>query len=89
MYMPTDLLYPSLDPIEERRLQSNRPASRAEIARRVLHSQHDALIAAQSPAEEAPARFAHRSAPDSMTRVRRGISRALIAAADRIGPEAA
>jgi len=89
MYMPTTLMSPSLDPIEERRLGANRPASRMEIARRVLRNQREEFLSGAAPVEEAPVRFAHRPAPDRVTRIRHGISRALNAAADRIAPEAA
>lgn len=87
MYMPTTFIYPDLDPIESRRLTEHRPASRMEIARRVLRAQRDEVITGQVAAEEAPARFARQATP--VRRVRLGISRALSAAADRIAPEAA
>lgn len=89
MYMPTTFPSSIHDPIEERRLTVGRPASRMEIAQRVLRVERDEHLSGQAPVEETPVQFTHRAEPDTMARLRQGISRALNAAADRIAPEAA
>lgn len=89
MFMPTTMLYPTVDPIEERRITRRRPASRLEIARRVLRAERSEMLSSQAPVAEPPAPATRGDESDSIARVRLGISRALNAAADRIAPEAA
>jgi|GEM_PF-3301318 len=84
----------TLDPVEQRRLRSGRPASRAEILGR--HAREFRLDAARAHYEaEAPVSpdrsyiTTNDSSLPGLVRIRHTISRMLMSAAQRIEPEAA
>lgn len=79
-----------LDPLEERRLKSGRPASRAEIYQRHLKESgknarfitYDQVIRDPAAATSRPS-----ETPGFVENIRRSLSDALATAADRIAPE--
>jgi hypothetical protein len=89
----------TLAPQELAHLKSSRPASRPEILAQHLRDKRTNTISVMAgqvlSAEAARAeqtsirRRLDQDTPSPMTFVRRGISRALMSAAERIGPEAA
>jgi hypothetical protein len=101
MFLPSSAYLTPIEPIERDRLKAGRPASRTEILDRHLRERrinaaaitHDQTLRTEAatsvrPAQTPPVSTAQ-TAPISLARVRRGISRALITAGERIGPEAA
>lgn len=98
MFAPYSPILPAIDPIERSRIESGRPASRSEILERYLRDNRLDGIGTMSD-QTLPAGTAQHSQPVQplrgqvtpfpLSRVRRTISRALMSAAERIGPEAA
>ncbi len=100
MFVPSTPLISPIDPSELNRIKDGRPASRTEILDRHLkeHRITTQPITVDQPIRvntrnnihRAPARRHVAPAPQNpVAKVRRGISRALITAGERIGPEAA
>lgn len=91
MFTPLTLTSAAFDPIERDRIEIGRPASRMEVLER--HEQvkrHD--VFAQSTAMVATQDERHSKlqiVPDTIDSVRRSLSRMLVHAGERIGPEAA
>lgn len=84
MFIPANFITPVTDPIERQRIASGRPASRVEILERHQRDHYnDAHVTMPAP------RNASHTTPVSMASIRRAISRALINAGERVGPEAA
>lgn len=100
MFLPSNAFVSRIDPNELDRIKSGRPASRSEILDRHLreHGLHNQAVVADQPLPTKASRSerldpAHRDrpqiTPNPMVKVRQGISRVLITAGERIGPEAA
>lgn len=98
MFVPSTPLISRIDPSELNRIKDGRPASRTEILDRHLREHH---ISTQPIAADQPIRVTtHKNmrgtpvrrnvaSPNPVAKVRRGISRVLITAGERIGAEAA
>jgi hypothetical protein len=101
MLLPIGSYLTPIDSNELDRFKTGRPASRTEILERHLREHHinaavithDQTLRAEAGRSEGmaptPPVRAAQTAPISVARVRRGISRALITVGERIGPEAA
>ena len=89
MFFPNSFPSAPFDPVERDRVESGRPATRLEI----LHHQHramrhDAIKMATEPNEDAGSSVLH-IVPETLDGIRRSLSRMLVHAGHRIGPEAA
>lgn len=88
MFIPSSAITPVVDPIERHRITSGRPASRVEILER-HQREHRLESPVILPETSQPERVETRTAPAPLANVRRALSRVLINAGERIGPEAA
>ena len=89
MFVPTSYPSAAFDPIERDRIESGRPATRLEVIQhqqRAMH--HDRLTLATGTSDES-ARPAFHFLPETIDGIRRSLSRMLVHAGHRIGPEAA
>ena len=100
MYVPTTPLVSPIDPSELNRIKNGRPASRTEILDRHLkeHRITTQPVAIRQPLTASNQKNVHGTparrrvapaSPNPVAKVRRGISRVLITAGQRIGTEAA
>lgn len=92
LFTPSTTPLTAYDPIEHERLETGRPASRAEVIQRQRrHIVEDALaMSVDHNAQDARAtRSAFQFLPETLDGIRRSLSRALVNAGHRIGPEAA
>lgn len=90
MFTPTTFPSAAYDPIEHDRVENGRPASRMEV---IQHQQramrHNALAMTVTDEVSRDERSAFQFLPDTLDGIRRSLSRALVNAGHRIGPEAA
>jgi hypothetical protein len=100
MFVPSTPLVSPIDPTELNRIKDGRPASRTEILDRHLreHRITTQPVTIGQPIQVDTRKNVHGTpvrrnvapaSPNPVAKVRRGISRALITAGQRIGPEAA
>lgn len=100
MFLSSSTYISRIEPNELNRLKSGRPASRVEILERHLKEQHIAgpVVTHEQPSPDEtprnghpvqPNRSAGHATPNPVVSIRRSISRVLVMAAERIGPEAA
>ena len=91
MFFPTTLTSAAFDPIERDRLETGRPASRMEVLEH--HEQvkrHDTVTRSSTAvvARDERGSILH-GVPHAIDGMRRSLSRMLVQAGERIGPEAA
>lgn len=92
LFTPSTHTYTPIDPIERHRIESGRPATRAEVIQRQRRHIIEDALAMNVNHDSRPARgnrFDNSFLPDALTGIRRSLSRMLTTAGHRIGPEAA
>lgn len=89
MFFPNSYPTSAFDPIERDRVESGRPATRMEVLQHQQRAmRHDRLkVATEAP--EGMERQAFHVLPETIDGIRRSLSRMLVQAGHRIGPEAA
>jgi hypothetical protein len=89
MFIPTTFPSAAYDPIERDRVKSGRPATRLEV---LQHQERAMRIDRLKMATESPEKTERpvlQLLPDTLDGIRRSLSRMLVHAGHRIGPEAA
>lgn len=89
MFTPTTFPSAAYDPIERDRVESGRPATRLEVLQHQQRAMHRDHMKLATEAPEKSERTAFSFLPETLDGIRRSISRALVNAGHRIGPEAA